>query len=133
MAIKKILFVCVENSARSQIAEALFNSISTKARAESAGTKPASAVNPLAVQVMKEVGIDISGSKPKMLTFQMINSAERMITMGCTGNAVCPGAMSPSEDWRIDDPVGKSIEKFREIRDVIRKKVEKLVQDLENP
>ena len=121
----------MENSARSQMAEAFFNRVSKKARAESAGTKPASTVNPLAVQVMKEVSINIREAKPKMLTFQMMDSAERVITMGCMASDVCPATMAPTEDWGIENPAGKSIEKFRVVREIIKKKVEKLVQDLE--
>ncbi len=128
----KILFVCVENSARSQMAEAFFNSISTQVVAESAGTRPAAAVNPVAVQVMREIGIDISGAKPKMLTFEMMDAAEKVITMGCLGSDVCPATLAPTEDWRIEDPAGKTIEKFREIRDEIRKKVENLAESLGN-
>jgi len=128
---RKILFVCVENSARSQMAEAFFNRVSKNATAISAGTKPATSVNPTAVLVMKEIGIDISDAKPKMLTFEMMDSSDRVITMGCMGNAVCPATMAPTEDWGIYDPAGKPIEKFREIRDVIGKKVEQLVQNLE--
>ncbi len=128
---KKVLFVCVENSCRSQMAEAFFNRISKEARASSAGTKPASSVNPLAVQVMKEVGIDISDHKPKILTLEMIEDADKVITMGCMVGDVCPGAIVETEDWGIEDPDGKQIEKFREVRDLIGKKVEKLVRDLE--
>ena len=128
---KKILFVCVENSARSQMAEAFFNKISKKTKAESAGTKPASIVNPTAVQVMKEIGIDISRVRPRLLTLEMIDSADRIVTMGCMSGDVCPAAIVPTEDWGIEDPTGKSIEKFRKIREIIKEKVEKLVQDLE--
>ncbi|MGC8816922.1 MAG: arsenate reductase ArsC [Candidatus Hadarchaeum sp.] len=128
---RKVIFVCVENSARSQMAEAFFNRLAKKFRAESAGTKPAAAVNPLAVAVMKEVGIDISAAKPKMLTMEMLADAERVITMGCISGELCPASLVPTEDWGIEDPAGKSIEKFREIRDLIRKKVERLVSELE--
>ena len=129
---KRVLFVCVENSARSQIAEAFFNKLSKTGKATSAGTRPAPAVNPLAVLIMKEVGIDISKAKPKILTFEMIDTADKVITMGCGVGNVCPGAIVEAEDWKIEDPNGKSIEKVREIRNVIQKKVEKLVSNLES-
>ncbi|MEM2890383.1 MAG: arsenate reductase ArsC [Candidatus Hadarchaeum sp.] len=128
---KKVLFVCVENSARSQMAEAFFNKMARLARAESAGTKPAAAVNPMAVEVMREVGIDISAAKPKMLTWEMLEAADRVITMGCISGELCPATLVPTEDWGIEDPAGKSIEKFREIRELIRIRVEKLVEEME--
>jgi len=129
---KKILFICVENSARSQMAEAFFNQISKKARAQSAGAKPAQAVNPLAVQVMKEIGVDISKGKPKMLKSEAISSAKRIITMGCMDNTFCPNTSIPTEDWGIENPAGKSIKKFREVRDLLKEKVVKLANELEN-
>ncbi|MEM3421453.1 MAG: arsenate reductase ArsC [Candidatus Hadarchaeum sp.] len=128
---KKVLFVCVENSARSQMAEAFFNKMAKSARAESAGTKPAAAVNPMAVEVMREVGIDISAAKPKMITREMLEAADRVITMGCISGELCPATLVPTEDWGIEDPAGKSIEKFREIRELIRIRVEKLVEEME--
>jgi protein-tyrosine-phosphatase len=128
---KRVLFLCTANSARSQMAEGLMRSLgSGKWDVQSGGTFP-SFVHPLAVQVMKEIGIDISDAKPKMLTFEMMDSADRVITMGCLGSDVCPATMAPTEDWGIEDPADKSIEKFRQIRDTIKGKVEKLVQDLE--
>jgi arsenate reductase len=128
--LKKVLFICVENACRSQMAEAFFNQMSKTARASSAGTKPAPSVNPLAVQVMKEIGIDLANAKPKLLTLEILDAADKVITMGCAVGDVCPGAVVETEDWGIEDPTGKSIEKFREVRDVIRRKVEQLVSDL---
>lgn len=122
--------MCVENSCRSQMAEAFFNQMSKTAKTGSAGTRPASRVNPLAIQVMKEVGIDISQARPKLLTLEMLNEAERVITMGCAVGDVCPGAIVETEDWGIEDPAGKTIEKFREVREIVRKKVVQLVADL---
>lgn len=130
MVVKRVLFVCVENSGRSQIAEAFLNQMSKTAKASSAGTRPATSVNPTVVQVMKEVGIDIRGSKPKLLTFEMLDSVDKVITMGCAVGDVCPAAFVETEDWSVEDPAGKSIEKFREVRDIIKKKVEKLVRGL---
>jgi len=113
------------------MAEAFFNRLAKGAKAESAGTRPAKSVNPLAVEVMAEVGIDISGAKPKQLTLEMLEGADRVITMGCLSGELCPAALVPTEDWGIEDPAGKSMEKFREVRDKIRKKVEALVEELE--
>lgn len=126
----EVLFVCVENACRSQMAEAFFNRISKTARAGSAGTRPASAVNPLAIRVMKEVGIDISKAKPKLLTLKILEGVDKVITMGCAVGDVCPGAVVETEDWKIEDPTGKSIEDFRRVRDTIRKKVRQLVAEL---
>jgi len=125
-----ILFVCVKNSARSQMAEAFFNKMAKEAKASSAGTKPAQTVNPIAIMVMKEIGIDISKNKPKLLTFEMLTAADKVITMGCMVGDVCPATIVETEDWSIEDPCGKPIEKFREVRDIIKKKVERLLNDL---
>lgn len=130
-ALRNVLFVCVENACRSQMAEAFFNKMSRAAKASSAGTKPAMAVNPMAVKVMKEVGIDISGARPKLLTLEMLEKADKVITMGCSVEGVCPGAIVETEDWGIEDPAGKPIEKFREVRDLIKEKVADLVRKLE--
>jgi protein-tyrosine-phosphatase len=127
---KHVLFLCVQNAARSQMAEAFFNALAKgKAVAKSAGDKPAERVNPLAVQAMKEVGIDISKNKPKKITAEMVEEADVVILMGCPENA-CPITPKEVVDWQIEDPEGKSIEKVREIRDVIRKKVEELLAEL---
>ncbi len=80
---------------------------------------------------MKEVGIDISQVKPKLLTFEMFGDVGRVITMVCVVSDICPSAMVEAEDWGIEDPDGKSIEKFREVRNVIREKVKQLVKNLE--
>ena len=127
---KSVLFVCVENSARSQMAEAFFNKLSKTARASSAGTRPAPTVNPIAIQVMKEVGIDISHAKPKLLTLEMTEAVDKVITMGCMVGGVCPASIVETEDWGIEDPSGKGFEKFREVRDTIKRKVEHLLDDL---
>lgn len=128
---KHVLFVCVENACRSQMAEGFFNALAGgKAAAKSAGNKPAERVNPFAVRVMREVGIDISKHKPKMITAEMINEADKVVLMGCEGNA-CPIVPKEVIDWHIEDPAGKGVEKFREVRDLIRKKVEELIAELE--
>jgi len=128
---KKVLFVCVENACRSQMAEAFLNKLSSgKIVAASGGVKPAEKVNPNAVEVMREIGIDMSQQKPKMLTREMIEEADKVITMGC-GADVCPAPLVESEDWGIEDPSGKPIDKFREVRDQIKAKVEKLIREIE--
>lgn len=129
--LKKVLFVCVENACRSQMAEAFFNKMFRTAKASSAGTKPAKAVDPMAVEVMKEVGIDMSDARPKLLTLEMFEEADKVITMGCAVGDVCPGVMVEAEDWGIEDPSGKSIEKFREVRDLVEGKVKDLLEKLE--
>ncbi|MFH1822042.1 MAG: arsenate reductase ArsC [Methanobacteriota archaeon] len=128
----RVLFVCVGNSGRIQMAEAFFNQISKTAKASSAGTKPATSVNPLVIQVMREVGIDIIKAKPKMLTLEMLDAADRIITMGCEAGDVCPSAIVETEDWKMEDPRDKPVEKIREIRNIIREKVMKLVSDMES-
>ena len=130
---KTVLFVCVHNSGRSQMAEAFFNKLAEgKATALSAGTQPAGEVNPIVVEAMREAGIDISQNKPKKLTLEMVEQSERMITMGCgaEAGAVCPASFIPTEDWALEDPKGKSLDKVREIRDIIKIKVEQLVKEI---
>jgi arsenate reductase len=129
---KKVLFVCVHNSGRSQMAEAFFNQIAgRKITASSAGTQPASKINPTVVLVMREAGIDISHNQPNLLTLEMMDNADRVITMGCGVAETCPAAIVPMEDWGIEDPEGKTIDKVREIRDIIKNKVEKLIEELD--
>jgi arsenate reductase len=130
---KKVLFVCVHNAGRSQMAEAFFNEM-TKRRAIglSAGTQPSKRVNPVVVKAMREVGIDISRRKPKMLTFEMLEGADRVITMGCSVEKACPASSVPTEDWQLDDPEGKPIEQVRQIRDEVKARVEKLAKELVN-
>jgi arsenate reductase len=130
---KTVLFVCVHNSGRSQMAEAFFNKLAKgKAQALSSGTQPASEVNPVVVEVMREAGINIAGNKPKILTFDMVKNADRMITMGCgaEAEAVCPASFIETEDWALEDPKGKSLEYVRKIRDEIKERVTKLVKEI---
>jgi arsenate reductase len=128
--VKHVLFVCVENACRSQMAEGFLDALAgSKVVAKSAGSMPAKRVKPLAVQVMKEVGIDISNKKPKMITAEMVQEADKVILMGCGRNA-CPIVPKEVEDWQIEDPAGKSIEKFREVRDTMREKVENLIVEI---
>ena len=129
---KKVLFVCVENARRSQMAEAFFNKLAKgQAVAVSAGDRPASNVDAKAVEVMKEIGIDITEQKPKALTMKMVEESDMVITMGC-GADVCPVVPKRVEEWKIEDPAGKPIAKFREVRNEIRRRVEKLIKTLKN-
>jgi arsenate reductase len=124
------LFVCVHNSGRSQMAEAFFEHYADgKAKAFSAGTRPASHVDQTVVKAMREVGIDISSKRPKALTLEMLDGADRVITMGCGVEGVCPATIVPTEDWQLEDPEGKPIEKVREIRDEIEARVKKLIRE----
>ena len=128
---KKVLFVCVENAGRSQMAEAFANKYAKgKFIAFSAGNKPAERVNPVVVEVMKEKDIDISMNRPKLLTYQMTQEADLIVTMGCNDQGICPGPFfKPTIDWSLEDPKGKPIEKVREIRDDIERRVQKLKLD----
>jgi len=130
---KTVIFVCIHNSGRSQMAEAFFNRMAKgKALALSAGTQPADKVNPVVVAVMREMGIDISDNRPKMLTLEMVEKADRMITMGCGEDAggLCPAGFLGTEDWALEDPKGKSLEQVRAIRDEIKKRVAELVPEI---
>jgi arsenate reductase len=100
-----------------------------KAHATSAGTQPVDKVNPIVVKAMREVGIDISNNKPKLLTMNMVEKADKMITMGCgaEAEAVCPASFIETEDWALEDPKGKTITEVRKIRDEIRKRVNDLL------
>ena len=122
---EKILFVCVENSGRSQIAEAFVKTYGKgKVEAMSAGTMPAKEVNPIVVEVMREKGIDLSGNAPKLITNKMVQEADMIIVMGCSAEGFCPAPLlNKVVDWGIEDPKGKPVEKVREIRDEIEKKV----------
>jgi len=126
---KRVLFVCIENAGRSQMAEAFAEKYGKdKLEVSSAGNKPADRVNPLVVEAMREKGIDISMNKPKLLTFQMAQEADVIITMGCNELGICPGPFfKPTIEWKLEDPKGKPIEKVREIRDEIEQRTKKLV------
>ncbi len=130
---KKILFVCVENAGRSQMAEAFFRKYVSKGfEAISAGTKPSAQVNPIVLQAMKEIGIDIENQTPKNISQQIIDESEQAINMGCIDNESCPALfMKDVLDWQIPDPKGKSIEEVRKIRDQIEIKVMNLINSFE--
>jgi len=129
---KKILFVCVENAGRSQMAEAFANHYGKgKLVASSAGVMLADKVNPIVVEVMKEKGMDISMNKPKLLTTKMAEEADKIITMGCSVEKFCPAPLLKNViDWGLEDPKDKPIEEVRQIRDEIEKRVLKLVSEL---
>ena len=129
---KKVLFVCVENAGRSQIAEGFFKKLApSEYDGISAGTIPVTEINPLAVQAMKEVDIDISDNKSKLVTNEMIEESDSVVNMGCMNKESCPALfVEEIDDWAIEDPKGKSIEDVRRIRDSIELKVKELVSDL---
>jgi arsenate reductase len=125
---KYVLFVCNQNAGRSQMAQAFFERDSSlDVRAESAGSEPARAVWPAVIQVMREVGIDLSDRRPKKLLREMQLHADWAVTMGC-GDA-CPYVPTTVEDWDIPDPAGRPIEEVRAIRDQIAARVRELVED----
>ena len=122
---KYVLFVCTHNAGRSQMAQALFERYAPDdVRAESAGSDPARRVWPEVVEVMREVGIDLSGKKPKRLSVEMQLHADWAVTMGC--GDVCPYVPTTVDDWDLPDPAGKPIEEVREIRDQLDQTVHEL-------
>jgi arsenate reductase len=132
----KVLFVCVHNAGRSQMAEAFFNRLAQErglaAKAESAGTAAGERVNPAAAQAMAEAGVPLDGHRPKQLTPELARTADRIITMGCGVEAdTCPAGTYITEDWQLPDPHGQPIEVVREVRDAVRKQVEALVDELQ--
>ncbi len=129
--VRGVLFVCVHNTGRSQMAEAFFNiSSDHNYKAESAGTSPSSGVNETVITVMQELDIDLSGNRPKLLTQTMLDEAEKVITMGCNVEDVCPANMTITEDWGLEDPKDQSVEKVRLIRDEVKIRVDKLIEAL---
>ena len=133
-ATKSVLFVCVQNAGRSQMAEGFFRKYAQQGyETISAGTVPISQINPIAVDVMKEVGIDISSQKPKDLTEDMMRNATTIVNMGCMDDKYCPALFLPKAiDWAIEDPKDKPIERVREIRDEIEKRVLEIISASEN-
>lgn len=129
----KVLFVCIHNSGRSKMAEAFFNSFAgEEAVAESAGTSPGDSVNPVVAEAMKELGFSLENKKPRLLTAEMIKSADRVITMGCMkGEGVCPLVFTPAEDWALPDPKGKELDEVRLIREEIRIRIIKLLEEMD--
>jgi arsenate reductase len=128
---KSVLFVCVQNSGRSQIAEAFFNHMAKgKASATSAGTSPAKEVNPDVVKAMEEIGISMQGHYPKQLTFDMFKDVDLVVTMGCGAEGVCPATLVQSDDWNIEDPKGKSLDEIKKIRDEIKSRLAALLKSM---
>jgi arsenate reductase len=130
--VKAILFVCVENAGRSQMAEGFFRKHAPEwYEPISAGTKPTSQINPVVVQVMDEVGVEIRQQKPKDITEDMMRNSTKIVNMGCMDKSFCPILFIPNLiDWGIEDPKGKPIEQVREIRDDIEQRVKHLVTSL---
>jgi arsenate reductase len=126
-----VLFACVHNAGRSQMAAGFFNTLAdpAKARAISAGTRPADRVNPVVVEAMRDAGIDVSAERPKLLTPELAREAQWLITMGCGDECpLIPGVTR--DDWPLDDPAGQPLERVRAIRDEIRSRVEELLETL---
>ena len=128
---KTVLFVCIHNAGRSVMAQSFFNRFNANQDwvAKSAGTTPKSQVNPVVVLAMAEIGFDVSGHVPHLLTVADVKVAEKIFTMGCTDG--CP--VTPpekTEDWRLDDPAGKPIEEVRKIRDEVERRVLALIDSL---
>jgi arsenate reductase len=126
----EVLFVCIHNAGRSQMAAALVERYAEgRVRVRSAGSTPADDVNPSVVQAMAEVGIDISSEKPKGLTDDSVREADVVITMGCGDSCqIYPGKRY--EDWELDDPAGQDLETVRRIRDEIDQRVQRLIGEL---
>ena len=125
---KTVLFACVHNAGRSQMAAAFFNALAdpAKARAISAGTRPAERVHPEVVAAMKEAGIDLSGEKSRLLTPELAATADLLVTMGC--GEECPAVPGlRQEDWAVPDPKGQSADRVRDIRGKILKQVRRLL------
>jgi protein-tyrosine-phosphatase len=126
-----VLFVCVHNAGRSQMAAGFLSHLAgDRIEVRSAGSVPADQVNPAAVEAMREVGVDIAGRRPRVLTTEAVQASDYVITMGC-GDA-CP--VFPGKkylDWALEDPAGKGVEAVRPIRDEIRERVEALVAEID--
>jgi arsenate reductase len=125
----QVVFACVHNAGRSQMAAAFFNALADPRRAcaVSAGTEPADRVHPEVVTVMKEAGLDVSQAKPSRLTDELAGTSRLLVTMGC-GEA-CPFVPGlERNDWPIEDPKAKPLERVRQIRDEVRRRVERLIE-----
>jgi len=125
-----VLFVCVHNAGRSQMAAAYLTHLAgDRVEVRSAGSAPAETVNPAVVQALAEEGIDISAEVPKVLTTEAVKESDVVITMGC-GDAcpIFPGKRY--EDWQLDDPAGQGVDAVRPIRDEIRRRIELLIKDI---
>jgi arsenate reductase (thioredoxin) len=124
---KYVLFVCTHNAGRSQMAQAFLERLAPPdIRAESAGQEPADAIWPPVVEAMREIGIDISGRRPRKLDLEMQLHADWAITLGCDGG--CPYVPTTVDDWEIPDPAGRPIREVREIRDLVERRVKDFVE-----
>ncbi len=125
-----VLFVCVHNAGRSQMAAGFLTALAgDTVEVRSAGSEPADQINPVAVEAMREVGIDITGEQPKLLTPDSVEQADIVVTMGCGDE--CPYFPGTHyEDWELTDPAGQAIEVVRQVRDEIRTRVENLISEL---
>ncbi|MFG2059590.1 arsenate reductase ArsC [Micromonospora sp. NPDC048930] len=130
MSKPSVLFVCVHNAGRSQMAAGWLRHLAGDAvEVRSAGSEPADQINPMAVEAMREVGIDITANKPKILDYATAEASDVIITMGC--GDVCPAFPGKRyEDWKLEDPAGQGLDTVRRIRDQIRTRVEDLLADL---
>jgi len=127
--VKTVIFACVENAGRSQMAAAFFNQLANPALAQavSAGTQPASQVHPEVAIAMREVGIDVSSAKPKLLAPELVEGGYLLVTMGCGDQCpIVPGLRR--DDWALEDPKGRPMAHVRKIRDDIRDRVRGLVE-----
>ena len=131
--IQNILFVCVENAGRSQMAEAFFRKYASKKfNVISVGTIPSTQLNPLVVKVMKEIGINLDDQQPKLLSNNMVENSFKTINMGCMDKESCPSLfVNDVLDWNISDPKEKSLDEIRKIRDTIKTEVMNLINLLE--
>jgi len=129
MTNKKFVFVCVQNAGRSQMAAAFARQYGgDEIEVVSAGTKPAKKVHPEVVNVMKEKGIDLVGVKPQLVTNALLKGATVIVTMGCGADDFCPVYLLRTvEDWHLEDPHGQPLDKVREIRDEIERRVQELL------
>ena len=130
MTAPTVLFVCVHNAGRSQMAAGWLQHLAgDRVQVLSAGSAPADSINPVAVEAMREVGIDIAGNQPKVLTTEAVKESDVVITMGC--GDTCPFFPGKRyEDWVLEDPAGQGIDSVRQIRDEIRGRIENLIADI---
>lgn len=130
MTAPTVLFVCVHNAGRSQMAAGWLQHLAgDRVQVLSAGSAPADSINPVAVEAMREVGIDIAGNQPKVLTTEAVKESDVVITMGC--GDTCPFFPGKRyEDWVLEDPAGQGIDSVRQIRDDIKGRIENLIADI---
>ncbi len=127
-----VLFVCVHNAGRSRMAEALFaRAAGDRYATASAGTMPAERPHPEVVAALAEIGIDLPETPGRLLTPELADGAQRLISMGCNVEEACPATTTPMEDWALEDPKGKPMERVREIRDDIANRVDGLLAELD--